>query len=326
MIAIPLKRVDNLISKHKIEIDYIIKNIKEKINELLVEPVKVINTNNTTKKENKFNKVITNYNYIIGNKFQLEYLKYLITNFEAIVFSKPDEIENHKIEFNKIIDKKIIEKKFKDIIIETIGYKNLRANFYPKYFNGLGVKACVFCNSQLAIVSNGNSAHFEVDHYFPKDKFPCFAISFFNLYPVCGSCNKRKLNNEIKFELYKNNFKTDFLFKIERSSLANYLVSNDLSDINILFEDSNNSNFDKVFRINGIYSTQKDMAEELILKSKIYNENYKKSLQKSFKIFNKVNLGKRIIIGNYSEENEIHNRPMAKFTQDIAKQLGLLES
>lgn len=320
MIAIPLKKVDNQISKHKIEIDDFIKKIKEKISELLVEPKKDIKIIYTKEQNKRFKKALDYYNYIKSNNCQINYVKYLIDNLEEIVFSKPDDIVIHKAEFQNKLDFNQIDKKFKDILIEMIGYKNLRKNFYPKYFNGLGIKACVYCNSQLTIVSNGSSAHFEVDHYLPKDKFPCFAISFFNLYPVCGSCNKRKLNKKVEFELYKDNSKTDFLFKIERSSLANYLVSNNISDIDILFEDSNDSNFENVFRIEGIYNTQKDIAEELILKSKIYTESYKKSLQESFKL----NIGKRIIIGNYSEEDEIHNRPMAKFTQDIAKQLGLV--
>jgi len=32
----------------------------------------------------------------------------------------------------------------------------------------------------------------------------------------------------------------------------------------------------------------------------------------------------RFLIGNYTEPKEIHKRPMAKFQQDIAEQLGLL--
>ena len=65
--------------------------------------------------------------------------------------------------------------------------------------------------------------------------------------------------------------------------------------------------------------------EELILKAEIYTKSYKETLVNSFgKIFSNVSITNRIIIGNYSAEDEIHNRPMAKFTQDIAKQLGLI--
>ena len=34
---------------------------------------------------------------------------------------------------------------------------------------------------------------------------------------------------------------------------------------------------------------------------------------------------KRFILGNYTEEQEIHKRPFAKFMQDIGKEVGLIE-
>jgi hypothetical protein len=36
-------------------------------------------------------------------------------------------------------------------------------------------------------------------------------------------------------------------------------------------------------------------------------------------------LSNRLIVGNYARESEIHIRPLAKFKQDIAKQIGLIE-
>lgn len=34
---------------------------------------------------------------------------------------------------------------------------------------------------------------------------------------------------------------------------------------------------------------------------------------------------KRFILGNYTEEQEIHKRPFAKFMQDIGKEVGFIE-
>jgi hypothetical protein len=85
------------------------------------------------------------------------------------------------------------------------------------------------------------------------------------------------------------------------------------------------SSFQETFDIKGIYETQKDIVEELILKALIYTPNYKKTLIENFpKIFNDVNLSNRLIVGNYVQSDEIHRRPMAKFIQDIAKQIKLI--
>lgn len=79
-----------------------------------------------------------------------------------------------------------------------------------------------------------------------------------------------------------------------------------------------------VFDVQGIYDTQKDIVEELITKSEIYTKSYKESLINSFgEILNNTNISNRIITGNHMEPENIHKRPMARFMQDLAHQLGL---
>lgn len=89
------------------------------------------------------------------------------------------------------------EKPFRDKLIEKMGYKKRRSDFYPKYFQKLGVKACVYCNSQLTVTVNSYEykkdgsikqdevkEKFQVDHYLPKSEYPCFSISLFNLFAL----------------------------------------------------------------------------------------------------------------------------------------------
>jgi|SRR5690554_122982 len=225
----------------------------------------------------------------------------------------------------------------KNEIVKALNYKGLRSTFYPKYFQELDVKSCVYCNSQLTIVArkdtNGNlSAKFQVDHYYPKDDFPFLSISLFNLYPSCATCNNLKKKKEVDFNLYSRNINetlnSRFKFKLSPSSKIKYLTSKDSSDIEILFKDNKNKNkiFNDTFHIEGIYETQKDLIEELIIKSQIYNDSYLKSLNNSFsKLSLNPSLFKRTIVGNYVDERDIHKRPMSKVVMDIARDLGLIE-
>lgn len=331
MISISINNVENTITNHNQEIVTLIKNKKNRLQKLLEEPTKKdyasLSQEEIGKKEKKFKEQSNSYK-IVTKTGNAQYLNYLISNLERIIYAKPNELSILESEFEEIMPKQNIEKRFKDILIKAMDYNGWRNTFYPKYFHELGIKSCVYCNSQLAIVSNKTSNHFEIDHYKAKDKLPCFSTSFYNLYPVCGSCNRKKLNNDILFELYTNEKNiSDFSFEIEITSLSKYLISGENSDLKILFNEKNSyeSKFNSIFKIEGIYNTQKDIAEELILKSKIYTETYKNTLVKSFdKLYQKGSIGKRMIIGNYLEDSEIHNRPLAKFTQDIAKQLGLI--
>ena len=80
--------------------------------------------------------------------------------------------------------------------------------------------------------------------------------------------------------------------------------------------------------IEELYDNYTDVAAEIFEKSKIYNKTKKLELQKLFKqVFNKkindqdMNV---LILGNFVEEKDILKRPISKFMQDIAKDVGLL--
>lgn len=241
---------------------------------------------------------------------------------------------------NKTVKGKIISVKseIKNKIILSLGYKKLRSSFYPKYFKKIGIKSCVYCNSQLAISAikdkNKNySAKFDVDHYHSKDDYPFLSICLYNLYPACSSCNRLKSKNKIEFELYSNNTiktkKSDYKFKLESSAKAKYLISKDSNDINFTFDEPKYSNniktFNETFHIEGIYQTQLDIIEELIIKSQIYNISYLKILKNNFsKLSLQPELFKRTLVGNYVNDKDLHKRPISKLMMDIARELELI--
>jgi len=230
------------------------------------------------------------------------------------------------------------KKSLKQFVLEALGYNYLRKTFYPKYFREIGIKSCVYCNSQLSITavkSNSTySAKFDVDHYHSKDEYPFLGISLFNLYPACASCNRAKSNNEIEFELYvsdyKSTLKSKYNFKLSSYSKSKYLTTRDTKEIDFSFSEPiyhnpNAKKFNDVFHIESIYETQKDLIEELIIKSQIYNKSYLKTLRYNFdKLSLQPELFKRTIIGNYAKDKDVHKRPMSKIVMDISRELGLI--
>lgn len=263
----------------------------------------------------------TNLDILIWDSKKIEYLK---NNFI------PVPTETKKVNGQNKVYKTII----KNEIIECLGYKNLRNSFYPKYFNDIGIKACVYCNSQLSITANGKSAKFDVDHYHSKDDYPFLCISLFNLYPACASCNRLKSTKKVEFVLYSDDISktknSDYKFKLDSNAKAKYLTTKDNKSIEFTFTEPKYSSnefkkFNDIFHIEGIYKTQLDLIEELIIKSQVYNTSYIKTLENNF---SKLNLHpalfKRMLVGNYTEDMDIHKRPMSKFVMDIAKELELI--
>lgn len=278
------------------------------------------------------------------NKEEKAYLATLIHNWENIVKGEPAHLNNLKEQFELPNASASRNKKFKDKVINAAGYSRLRKDFLPMYFRKIGIKACVYCNSQLTITVDGFrfknnnplesiNALFQTDHYIDKASYPCFSVSLFNLYPVCASCNLSKSQCKINFNLYaheNDSTKSLFTFILNEETKATYISDRDPSVLDFTFNepdkpDDTYQNFKHTFDIEGIYRTQKDIIEELILKKETYTDDYIKLLRTEFnKILSDPNIFDRLLLGNYVKPEEIHNKPLAKFTQDMAEQIGFV--
>ena len=279
----------------------------------------------------------------IGKKHK--YLKLLYDNYDTIVRLRQSEFKVWSDKFDAIIHHDVIPKKFYTKIIGALLYSKLQEKEYLIFAQQKGLKTCAYCNAALAVIVNVNyykgrrknvvkdrKPTFELDHFLPKSKFPFLATSFFNLLPSCSSCNKAKWSNLSDFYLYtEGNDIEVFKFWLDKLSEQKYWKSKNKEDLiigyNYLGKSTNfKEKFDKMFSIQSLYDTQKDIVEELIHKKEAYSNAYKSSLVSSLtSIFPDKAIIDRLIIGNYSRPEEIHKRPFSKFTQDIAEHIGLIK-
>lgn len=306
---------------------------------------------------NAYNNLVSLKNDPLSEE-EIAYIDKIIKEFKTnnILMGKPSELDKVKKRIGVVpIDSRLSTKEernkrrteFKDKVLISLGYKSLRSSFYPKFFKEVGIKACVYCNSQLAVsidveehlktkIKTEVKAKFQVDHYLPKDEYPFLSISLFNLYPACASCNIAKSKIQIKeFKLYSESKKllpSKYHFHFQAGCVADYLTTLDVEKIKVLFVDPDKpdrtefvkGSFQDTFDIEGIYDTQNDIAEEIIIKAQTYSDSLKQKLINDFpKLYPNKNHINRILLGNYIEEANIHKRPMAKYMQDIAKELGL---
>lgn len=234
---------------------------------------------------------------------------------------------------------------FKDLILICFDYSGSRDNFYPKFFHKLKIKACVYCNSQLTLnvvkqdyVKGVEKmvAKYQLDHFYSQDEYPYLSATIFNLYPTCATCNNIKRKKTVNFQLYTDSVvPSAYKFNIDKNSVVDYLLTNDSEKLNITFFDPDkpdpnkyaDKSLEDIFHISSIYNVQKDILEELIIKAYVYNGSYKKDLQNSFaEAFPKNTFDiERLVLGNYANENEIHQRPLSKFMQDISSEINRLK-
>ena len=314
MIQININKIENLIKIFEKDINEINKNSFEKLKNIK-------NNNVLSHKENRFIRLIL---------FKFKDLSLLSINLEQLNTIKK-EIGKIPVTKKRVFAGKTKKSYLKDEIINALGYNKLRGSFFPKYFQKLGIKSCVYCNAQLTVTidkgENDYKANYQLDHYFPKDKYPYLSISLLNLYPVCASCNLSKLNHEIDFELYTQKVDSNlFKFSIDPVSKARFLISRNIEDLKIVFSKRGDNNYDRIFKITEIYETQKDLVEEILLKALAYDTSYRKYLKNELSKHRISDaLIDRFILGNYIKPNEVYKRPMSKLMQDIGREIGLIK-
>ena len=272
--------------------------------------------------EDAFLKIMT------GEYSFLENLKEILDNF---VDEEPILAEYLKKSYDKIdseLRKKIIDSKN----ISVCPYCN-RNHINSTY----KILHCNNCNQDLFVIDEVkkecpnckqeikgptkvvNTA--QLDHFFPKDSYPLFAVSFYNLIPSCYSCNHVKLNKDLKYSPYDTSFPFD--------DIKFTYVPKSVDDIEIKI-DSYDSNFKKGIRILGIeelYQSHIDVVNELIWKKEVYTNSYREGLSE---ILNQTNLElskaevNRFITGHYTDKENYGKRPLSKMVTDISKEIGLV--
>lgn len=277
----------------------------------------------------------------------IKYIENIIDNYDEILKLKPSQFEIYKNTIFSMLNEdqmslKILggEKKFFEMVVSAMRYEDVRDKEYASYMRELGIKSCIYCNAQYTIPTHGKGRNaedvttYEIDHFFPKSKYPFLCTTFFNLAPPCSSCNRRKNDNKIAFCLFSENPKGEpcFHFKLRSDSVAKYLITRDLNDLDfkLIASDAYHDSLE-VFHLQDIYNEHKDIVEEIVWKHWVYGRTYRSILEKQFSlIFNKdkfLNGNQsiyRILFGTYPSPHLIHKRPLSLFIREIISELDSL--
>lgn len=254
-------------------------------------------------------------------------LKPLITIKPELLVNKVNNLIVHRPNYlNKWHDDNLILRK---IFVDN-GYENESFNKW-NFINKIKIDTCSYCNRNYIYTTKKNKKiKPEIDHFYPKSKYPLLGLSYYNLIPACKSCNgfgaKEESDPLMKglINPYLLNY-NDFVFSHKIKSIAVINPLSGKSDVEISFKKSILGHLE-VFNLKELYELHHDHAIELIIKRNLkYSQKYREYLS-SYKglNFSKSEID-RMILGNYSLEKEQHKRPLSKLYQDIGKELGLIK-
>ena len=208
-------------------------------------------------------------------------------------------------------------------------YDNLADRYGHDLVKELGIKTCPYCNRQFIHSFEAIRVERpELDHFYPKAMYPFLCLSFYNLIPVCHSCNHVKLEDEIGVNPYSRAFNSRFSItdkngnKLPKSKLFK-LTEKEIGiklDGKSAEEDKNS----QVLGLENVYGNHTDYVKELIDKTMAYDSYARKALVESFQgagyhprqVFDFV-WGKHLIDAEYED------KPLSKLTKDILDLLGI---
>lgn len=270
-----------------------------------------------------------------------DYVSFIINHYEEILALKPSEFDNyHQVNFSFLSQDQLkiklfgAEETFYEIIVNAMRYDAVRDKEFAQYIRRMGIKSCVYCNSQYTVPTHGKGMSkkdvttYEIDHYYPKSQYPYLCTTFFNLVPSCGPCNRRKNDNKVSFCLYVDPLirPQRFHFSIEKASVIKYLASHNPDDINLIisYNEPELSDSLSTFYLQDIYNEHKDKVEELIWKHRIYKSSYRNLIKSQFGSLIKSDEEiYRLFFGVFPPTDSIHKRPLSLFINDIKEILSI---
>ena len=302
----------------------------ENVKELLVHHIKRVLKKGSVKYKTK------TYNVSVNLRAILIRLRDLNNNsLKELITKSPFELNNFVSNQDAINSTFIIIGDSDNIVLRNIfihnGYENEKAINKWEFINKISIDTCPYCNrNYIYTTSKNKKTKPEIDHFYPKSKYPILGLSYFNLIPSCKPCNgfgaKEERDPIIEglsnpYLLNYNDF--ELSHKIKNIAIINPLYGK--SDIEVYFKKSIPEHLE-VFNLKELYELHYDHAIELIIKRNLkYSKKYREYLS-SYKglQFSKYEID-RMILGNYSLEKEQHKRPLSKMYQDIGKELGLIK-
>ncbi|MDN5095100.1 hypothetical protein ACOTVQ_04250 [Aliarcobacter butzleri] len=269
---------------------------------------------------------------------------------EEIIKCKIDDFQKIIDEINSLgLNQEIIKKAFVGNKSNYFGYKKFskkatkkenEQKVYRAYnlSEVLNIDVCPYCNKNYTYTIVNKTHQYtrpDFDHFLAKEKYPYFAMSFYNLIPSCQVCNRTlKHRKEFSLTTHLHPYKDDFNNIKKFTTTKPLLLCNNEKDFEIKFKDKSedtillekaNKNIED-FALPLQYNKHKDIVLELKDRYDLYNDDSIKNILKDTEVFKKKGEEyiKSLIMCSSTKDKDINKRPLSKLIKDISEELDLI--
>ena len=197
-------------------------------------------------------------------------------------------------------------------------YDKLRDDFGAKLQKENEIFLCPYCQKNYINVIQKDSLLIkpDLDHFYPKGKYPFLAMSLDNLIPSCQTCNSR-LKGEIDFYEITHLHPLKSTEKIFEKIKFNYL-SNTIYLDKIIFN-KQEKQYLETFRIEEVYNTHTEILDDILEKNKKYNYVKKNHILKTCPSMG-MGIIKKLVFHEYIHIDE-KKVPMSSLKKSLFKKI-----
>lgn len=263
---------------------------------------------------------------------------------EELIRCKPDKFQGFIDEINsKSLDINLINKAFIGSKSDNYGYRKFITKAKTQYraynlANALKIDVCPYCNKNYTYTIINKSKQYtrpDFDHFLSKNKYPYFALSFYNLIPSCQICNRTlKHTKEFTLNTHLHPYQYDFNSIKKFTTTKPLVLCNKEKDFEITFKNKSSDKLQidkadkniKDLALELQYNRHKDIVLELKDRYDLYNDTSIQILLNDTKIFKDKDQEyvKSLIMCSDIKDENINKRPLSKLIKDISEELGLI--
>lgn len=181
---------------------------------------------------------------------------------------------------------------------------------------------CPYCNRDYINCRAEHVSGAQLDHFFSRSKYPIFAVSLYNLVPVCANCNRVKSAQKEKFASPFDetiDWEKEITFTYQMESMEH-------GRIGIKSENQAVRNNLEAMRIEEAYQIHDLEAEELLKKCQAYSRSQQKEIRE---VLRDAEISddeiKQVIFGPKISEEDRKKKPLGKFLHDLQKEWEVWE-
>ncbi|WP_338637781.1 hypothetical protein V6L80_04195 [Erwinia persicina] len=194
-----------------------------------------------------------------------EFMNHILTsdNLKQIIIAKPSQFQSIINQMNQILDDEDYNTvyynalkipSFSDLLLNNVfKYALYRDSlFCSSLYIGLNFvqMTCPYCNEYpVKIIERKNkpgtkpTLHFDLDHFYPKNRYPYLALSFYNHIPCCKYCNSLHKGDKLfsvdsHIHPWDRNFDELYSFSYSHDALRGHSVDDVKIIKNSAFDDA----------------------------------------------------------------------------------------